>query len=140
MLAIHLAVVGIWFLPQPVWVWLQLHASSPKDLAAAIRAIPMGLVAGWLSFGMVGPIVDRVVGTHEPKSLQGLDLLLRGSPFVLYFVTVFFSWPLVLIPPGARTEDVQADARWFERHPLTGLGLVALVIALGIGVGWASHR
>lgn len=135
--AIHLFVLGVWFLPGPVWVWLEDNATNWGDLPAGIRAIPMALVAGWLSFGIVGPVLDRVLGTHGPEPL---DLLLRASPFLLCAVTLFFSWPPILIPPGARTQDVRADAAWFEGHPFLGLGLVALFIILAIAIGWVSHH
>lgn len=137
LVAIHLFVLGIWFLPRPAWMWLEANATNWVDLPAGVRAIPMALVAGWLSFGIVGPILDRVLGTHGPEPL---DLLLRGSPFLLCAVTLFFSWPLILIPPGARTQEVRSDAAWFERHPFLGLGLVALVIILGIVIGWLGHH
>jgi hypothetical protein len=45
LVAINLGVLGIWFLPRPVWQWLEVHASSPRDLSAAIRAISIARVA-----------------------------------------------------------------------------------------------
>ena len=133
-------VLGIWFLPRPAWDWLQIHASSPRDLAAAIRAIPMALVAGWISFGILGPLLDMILGKYAAKPWETLDLLLRRSPLLLVFVTVFFSWPLVLIPPGARTEELRGDARWFEQHPFVGLALIGVVIVVSIAASCASHR
>lgn len=137
LLVIHLIVLGVWLLPRGAWVWLQ---GRPRDPAAFIRAIPAALVAGWVSFGIVIPILDDLFGKYPAKEFQGLDVLLGLSPFLLVFIPMFFSWPLVLIPPGARTEDAMAEARWFERHPFAGLGIVALVIALAFGLVWVSHH
>src|SRR5437899_3576553 len=100
----------------------------------------MALVAGWISFGILGPLLDMILGKYAAKPWETLDLLLRLSPLLLVFVTVFFSWPLVLIPPGARTEELRGDARWFEQHPFVGLALIGVVIVVSIAASRASHR
>src|SRR5438445_9086924 len=87
----------------------------------------------------------RSASRHDPRKIaakpwETLDLLLRLSPLLLVFVTVFFSWPLVLIPPGARTEELRGDARWFEQHPFVGLALIGVVIVVSIAASCASHR
>src|SRR5437660_10879310 len=98
------------------------------------------MVTGWISCGILGLLLYKIRGKHAAKLWGTLELLLRLSPLLLVFVTVFFSWPLVLIPPGARTEELRGDARWFEQHPFVGLALIGVVIVVSIAASCASHR
>jgi hypothetical protein len=100
----------------------------------------MALACGWLSFGIVGPLVTALLGEHPGSPWNSVEFLLIGSPFLLWFVTLFWGWPLLLIPPGARTPSALAELRWFERHPITGIGLVMLVILVAIGFSRLFHR
>jgi hypothetical protein len=135
--AVHLAVLGIWFLPRSVWQWLDDNANR---LLVLLRAVPMLVAVTWFTFGILAPVIEAEVGPHAPKPWDGLVLGILLSPFLLVLVTMMFAWPLVMLPPGARSVDARGESRWFEQHPLPGLGIIGLLIIVGIAIGYASHH
>ena len=137
--AVHLAVLGLWFLPRSVWEWLQATTGGYR-LVAMFRAVPMALAAAWFSFGILAPVVEAELGTHAAKPWDAVAVLIILSPFLLVFVTFFFAWPMVMVPPGARTAAAVGESRWFERHPLPGLGIIGLLIVVGIAIGYAGRH
>jgi hypothetical protein len=137
--AVHLAVFGLWFVPRPVWEQLD-SVTAGYRLVGMFRAVPMALAAAWFSFGILGPLVEAEMGPHAAQPWDAIAVLIILAPFLLVFVTMLFAWPLVMVPPGARTADAVGEARWFERHPLPGLGIIGLIIIVGIAIGVARHR
>jgi hypothetical protein len=130
--AVHLAVLGLWFLPRSVWEKVQAVGDRPVVM---FRAVPMALAATWISFGIVGPLVDAEIGPHPAKPWDAVAVLIILSPYLLVFTTMLFAWPLIMIPPGARTSGAEGEARWFDRHPLPGLAIIGLVLVVGIAIG-----
>jgi hypothetical protein len=137
--AVHLAVFGLWFLPRSVWEGLDA-VSSGYRLVAMFRAVPMALAAAWFSFGILGPLVETEMGPHPAQPWDAIAVLIILAPFLLVFLMMLFAWPLVMVPPGARTADAVGEARWFEHHPLPGLGIIGLLIIVGIAIGYAGHH
>ncbi|MDQ6711020.1 MAG: hypothetical protein M3Z11_10755, partial [Candidatus Dormibacteraeota bacterium] len=61
--AIHAIVLGVWLLPRPVWVWLQTHVRGRGgSLSSLLRSVPMALVCGWISFAIILPVSEAVLG------------------------------------------------------------------------------
>ena len=82
--AVHLAVLGLWFLPRSVWEWLQATTGGYR-LVAMFRAVPMALAAAWFSFGILAPVVEAELGTTRGQTVErcrGADHPFAVSPGV----------------------------------------------------------
>ena len=101
---------------------------------AGARALPALLVSCWLVIAIAalgGNVINRV---------GDVGIIVALSPFLLFLTALMFSWPLWIIPPGARDSEVIGEAHWASRHPLGAAAIILGLIAIGALLGILIHR
>ena len=129
--AMHAAVVWLWFWPPARWEALRqrLEKGYSQRFLAFVKASPALLLSCWLViaiFSLAGNLLNQV---------GNIGVLLGLTPFLLFFTAMMFSWPLWIIPPGARDAEAIGEARFVRRHPLWAAMIILGLIAVGFLLG-----